>query len=51
MSSLPVASRQWSTGTLEDGLACLRTKCPAELVAVGMADSSKNVATELEATT
>ena len=31
----PIASRQWSTGTLEDGLACVRAREPVQLLAAG----------------
>ena len=31
----PIASRQWSTGTLEDGLACVRAHEPVQLLAAG----------------
>ena len=31
----PVASRQWSTGTLLDGIECLNQHNPAELLAAG----------------
>ena len=38
---LPVASRQWSTGTLEEGLECLRKHKPVQLLAAGdMAQAS-----------
>ena len=32
---IPIASRQWSTGTLLDGLSCLNQNDPAALLAAG----------------
>ena len=43
-----VASRQWSTTTLEDGLTCLRKNPPAQLLAASDMDPRKQDEQKLE---
>ena len=43
----PVASRQWSTGTLQEGLECLQRNSPAHLLASAEMDGCMDPADTL----